>query len=292
LIATVVLPLAAATLPSTAPLAATSLHRTADSSVNHRIFDRRSSIAASRRRRNHDKVAASSVVTFDTKPTKAERPLSTTPAAVIRAVQIAQQRLGADPDLLLAIASQESGFNPKARNRHSSARGLLQFTNVTWLTVIRDFGSQHGLRRYAAAIDTDRSGRMSVKTPRLRRAILDLRKDPLLQVIMATERLNQERAPLELRLGHPAQLTDLYFLHLLGPAGAAHFLTELAEHPDASSSATVGAQTKFNEGLFVRDGRPLTVAEAYASVQAALAAQASGDPDHGPTKVVSVADIR
>lgn len=224
-------------------------------------------------------------------PAQAGRPGQLTPT-VVRAISLAQQKTNADPGLLLALASKESAFNPKARNKHSSARGLLQFTNTTWLTVVKDFGSRYGLGHYATAIETGRDGHLLVKKPRLRQAILALRNDPLLQAIMTTELLNQERHSLEDRLGRPAQVADLYFLHLLGPTGATHFLTALAERPDASSVETVGKEARFNEGLFVKDGRPLTVAEAYAGVQAALDVQASGDPAQVQTKVIPVADAR
>jgi hypothetical protein len=194
---------------------------------------------------------------------------------IIRALLKAQATVGVDPPLLLGIASTESGLNPKARNRHSSAQGLLQFTNTTWLTVVRDFGARHGLAQYAASISTDQDGRLSVRKARLRRAILALRNDPLLEAIMTAERLEQERGSLEAHLGRPVQSADLYFIHLLGPAGATRFLTEMEANPMASSVATVGSVATPNAGLFIKDGRPMTVAEAYAHVQSVLDEQVS-----------------
>jgi hypothetical protein len=190
--------------------------------------------------------------------------------AIVDALRTAKQEVSADPFVLLAIAWKESRFDPLARNKHSSARGLLQFTTVTWLTVIRDFGARHGLAHLAAAIRTDREGRLSVTTPRLHRAILGLRDDPNLEVTMAAERLTQQRGSLEACLGRPATSADLYVLHLLGPAGAKDFLTQLAEKPDSSSVDTVRDVAKPNLGLFVRDGRALSVAEAYAGIQITL----------------------
>jgi hypothetical protein len=222
---------------------------------------------------------------------RADRAQVVTPR-VIDAIRVAQQKSHVDPGLLLAIAAKESGFNPEARNRHSTARGLLQFTNATWLTVVRDFGPRYGLSRYAQAIETDRDGNLRVSKPRLRRAILALRDNPRLQAIMTAERLEQGRPTLELHLGRSARAADLYFLHLLGPTGATHFLTELNEHPDASSLTVVGGAAKANAGLFVRDGRPLTVAEAYASVQATLDEQASRHADLFQPRPMLVSDAR
>jgi soluble lytic murein transglycosylase-like protein len=39
--------------------------------------------------------------------------------------------LGTTPAALSALITFESGFNPKAKNPYSSARGLIQFTDTT-----------------------------------------------------------------------------------------------------------------------------------------------------------------
>jgi len=39
---------------------------------------------------------------------------------------------GADPDLMVRVARCESGFNPDAKNAHSTASGMYQFINGTW----------------------------------------------------------------------------------------------------------------------------------------------------------------
>ena len=194
---------------------------------------------------------------------------------VVAALQAARQKIQADPFLLLAIAFKESSFDPRARNRHSSARGLLQFTTTTWLTVVRDFGPRYGLGHLSAAIKTKQSGEMSVASPRQRRAILALRDNPGLEIAMAAERLAQERRSLELSLGRPAVPADLYVLHLLGPAGAREFLAQLAHNPDRSSVDVVGSAANRNLGLFVRNGRTLSTAEAYAAISSTLTDQAA-----------------
>jgi len=193
---------------------------------------------------------------------------------VIKAVRAAQQNADADPFVLLAIAWKESRLDPLARNKHSSAQGLLQFTATTWLTVVRDFGARHGLTHYAHAIKTDRTGRLAVATPNLRRKILALRNDSDLEAIMAAERLAQTRVALEAGLGRAARPADLYVVHLLGPTGAKTFLKQLAAKPDSSSIETVGSVAQPNLGLFVDKGRTLSVAEVYANIEATLSEQA------------------
>jgi Transglycosylase SLT domain len=202
------------------------------------------------------------------------RPEAITPD-IIRALHTAKKTVQADPFVLLAIAWKESRFDPLARNKHSSARGLLQFTTATWLTVIRDFGARHGLVRQAAAISTDREGQLSVTNPGQCRAILALRDDPELQVMMAAERLRQERGALEQQLGRSATPADLYVLHLLGPAGARNFLTQLEHKPESLSIDVVGHAADPNLGLFIRNGRRLSVVETYEDIRAALSEQAT-----------------
>jgi hypothetical protein len=194
-------------------------------------------------------------------------------ARVYHALRLAQGQAQADPTLLLAIAWRESRFDPTARNHRSSARGLLQFTTVTWLSVIHEFGGRHGLARYAAAIRQEPDGELTVTTPRMRRKILALRDDPDLQVIMAAEQLGVEKGSLEKDIGRPVVTADLYVLHLLGPTGARVFLTELARKPSTPSVDVVGRVARPNMGLFMRDGRRLTVAETYKDIQESLAQQ-------------------
>jgi hypothetical protein len=271
----------------TATLAATTLHANKSSVLGPQVMHLAPAVGQS-------VLQEASALTKASRPAgvpRTDRAQNIAPL-VVDAIRVAQQKSHVDPGLLLAIAAKESGFNPEARNRHSTARGLLQFTNATWLTVVRDFGPRYGLSRYAQAIETDRDGRLRVSKPHLRRAILALRDNPRLQAIMTAERLEQGRPSLELHLGRAARTADLYFLHLLGPTGATHFLTELNEHPDASSLTVVGGVAKANAGLFVKDGRPMTVAEAYASIQATLDEQASKHDDLFHSKPILVSDAR
>lgn len=57
--------------------------------------------------------------------------IETVPAADLQAMVMSAYRLGIEPDWLAAILSFESGFNPKAQNKHSKATGLIQFMPST-----------------------------------------------------------------------------------------------------------------------------------------------------------------
>jgi Transglycosylase SLT domain len=195
------------------------------------------------------------------------------PPAIMSAIQTAGQQSGVDPHLLAAIAWRESRFDPNARNRQSSAKGLLQFTTGTWLQVVRDYGAQHNVGKYAAAIQRDRSGALVVPEKGMRAAILRLRNDPVLSAKLAAQNMSQQRSAMQARFGRSATPADLYLLHVLGPTGATRFLTAVAQRPSESSVKAASYDVMRNAGLLARDGRPMTVARTYAAAGAMLDTQ-------------------
>lgn len=196
----------------------------------------------------------------------------TMPPAVLDAIQTAARASGVDPHLLVALAWRESRFNPDARNNQSSAKGLLQFTSGTWLRAVRDYGSEHDVANYAAAIRTSRSGDIVVPD-RMRSAILRLRNNPALSANLAADSMQRGRVAMEARLGRRVTSTDLYLMHVLGPTGAMRFLTALAQQPEESSLKVASFKVMRNAGLLAQDGRPLTVASTYAAAGTMLDSQ-------------------
>ncbi len=195
------------------------------------------------------------------------------PAGVMDAIRSAAQESGIDPHLLAAVAWRESRFDPGARSQRSSAKGLLQFTEGTWLQAIRDYGAQHGAGAYAAAVQRQRSGALAVPDARLRSDILQRRSDPVLSAELAAEGMRLQRAAMQDRLGRSVRSADLYLLHVLGPSGSARFLSAVAQHPTASSLEVASPKVLYNAGLLARDHRPMTVANTYAAVEAMLGEQ-------------------
>src|SRR6202171_4523610 len=101
------------------------------------------------------------------------------------AIKQAASTTGASFEYLLATAKMESNFDPKASASTSSARGLFQFIDQTWLGTVKEAGSQLGYGQYADAISKSSSGSYSVSDPSARTAIMKLRDDPVVASAMA-----------------------------------------------------------------------------------------------------------
>src|SRR3954452_22852955 len=100
-------------------------------------------------------------------------------------IKQAANATGASFGYLLATAKMESNFNPKASASSSSARGLFQFIDQTWLGTVKEAGAQLGYGKYADAISKSPSGSYSVSDPAARTAIMSLRDDPAAASSMA-----------------------------------------------------------------------------------------------------------
>src|SRR5262245_12944985 len=87
------------------------------------------------------------------------------------AIQRASQATGVDFSFLMKTAGRESGMNPAARAGSSSAAGLFQFVEQTWLSTLKQHGAKHGYGRYADLISRGADGRYRVPGDEARKAI-------------------------------------------------------------------------------------------------------------------------
>ncbi len=178
------------------------------------------------------------------------------------AIQQAAASTGVDFGYLMGQAKIESGFNPNARARTSSATGLYQFIEQTWLGTVKQHGAKHGLGWAANAIQRGSNGRFFVADPGARQAILDMRRDPAAAASMAAEFASDNQDVLENKLGRPVESVDLYLAHFLGAGGATRFLRGHDANPDAPAAAVLPAAAKANRWVFYKkDGSPRSFAE-------------------------------
>lgn len=183
------------------------------------------------------------------------------------AIRTAALRTGVDFSYLMAQARVESGLNPQAKARTSSARGLYQFTNATWLETVRKHGAAHGLGWAADAIASGTAGAGSAA----RATILGLRENAEAAALMAGAFARDNGAALEHRLGRAAGATDLYMAHFLGAGGAARFLRGMAATPGAAAATLLPAAALANRGVFyAKDGSARSLAEVYARFEAKI----------------------
>lgn len=186
------------------------------------------------------------------------------PAQVVSAVHSASARTGVDFSYLLEKAAVESGYRTDVKASTSSATGLFQFIEGTWLDMVQSHGAKHGLGRYAAAIQRDRNGAPFVANPSLRQEILDLRKDARTSALMAGELVKENKQALENELGRPVGKTDLYLAHFLGANGAATFLKAMDRDPHRNAAPLLPEAARANRGVFYdKAGRPLSLGQIY-----------------------------
>ncbi len=187
---------------------------------------------------------------------------------VLGAIKTASARTGVDFAYLLNNASQESSLDPSAKATSSSATGLFQFINQTWLQMVKNHGSDYGLEKESGAISIT-NGRAQVDDPALRKKILDMRYDPVLSAAMAAEFTAGNKDYLARKLGGNIGSTELYLAHFLGAGGAARFIEAMRADPSASASALLPEAAKANPSVFHdRSGRARSLEDVYNSFAA------------------------
>jgi len=179
---------------------------------------------------------------------------------VSQAIFQAARKTGADFDYLLNTAARESGFDPRAEAPTSSAAGLFQFIEQTWLGMVKRHGARHGMAADAAQISTDASGRHRVDSPEAREAILNLRFDPEKSAAMAGEYTQEAAAALKTALGRAPGAGELYIAHFLGPQGARELIRAAEADPSRPADSLFPAAAKANARLFREDGQAVSVA--------------------------------
>ncbi|WJS99600.1 transglycosylase SLT domain-containing protein [Novosphingobium humi] len=175
---------------------------------------------------------------------------------------------GVDFSYLAAQARLESGLNPAARNGASSASGLYQFTNSTWLQTLQKHGDMLGLGNTGAAM----------ADPAQRMALLGLRGDPHASAMMAASLASDNADALTAVLGRAPDASELYVAHFLGADGAAKFLSALGSSPDQPAAGLLPKAASANRSIFYDDaGNPRSVAAVMGLIrgrmESALAAE-------------------
>lgn len=151
--------------------------------------------------------------------------------SVAQVIKQASEKVGVDYGTLMAFAKQESGFNPNAKAKTSSATGLFQFIKGTWGDMVRKYGKQYGIGLGDVA-------------------------DPLANATMGALFV-KENSDFLASKGIPVNGTSLYAAHFLGPGGAAKLF---GADPNANAAELMPKAASANRAIFYdKSGKPKTV---------------------------------
>jgi hypothetical protein len=201
---------------------------------------------------------------FTTAQNRSSAPSGNSGAGVVDAIRHGAEKTGVGFDYLLKTAQRESALNPGAKAPTSSASGLFQFIEQTWLGLIKSEGAKAGLPDYAQAIATRSDGTHAVSDPALRQAILELRQDPEVASVMAGALTQKNREQLGAELGREPTGADLYMAHFLGARGAADLIRTAERNPNRAIAADFPDAAAANRSIFYdRDGRARGAGEVY-----------------------------
>ncbi len=219
-------------------------------------------------------------------------------AAVTGAIKRAAQSTGVNFGYLLATAKVESNLDPNLTMQSSSATGLFQIIDQTWLGAMKTAGRAFGFGRYADAITQTKSGRYVVEDPVLRDEMMKLRKDPATNAVMGGVITQQNAAIVARRIGRKPTEGELYVAHFFGPYAASKVIEVAASAPNTDAAAMFPEAARANRAIFydragnartvagVRDElvRRYQVAKARSAPAISATAVAQQTPNIAPTK--------
>lgn len=133
------------------------------------------------------------------------------------AINLAARVTNTPSGYLRALAMQEGMNQADARNPRSTATGYMQFTEGTWLQMMREHGERYGLSpELRNSIQSRRGGGYYVSDASAREQIMALRADPEWSMIMGGELFQREAATIRRAVGRPVSVADVYMGHFLG----------------------------------------------------------------------------
>ncbi len=170
------------------------------------------------------------------------------PAGITNAIKDASARTGVSFAYLMDKAAAESSFNPDAKAKTSSATGLFQFIESTWMDMVDKHGAKHG-----------------VNINQSRQELLNLRKDPALASVMAAEFAQDNKSYLQKNVGGNIGETEMYFAHFMGAGGANAFLSQMKKNPLSIGADLFPQAARANKNVFYdkSTGEPKTLQAIY-----------------------------
>jgi hypothetical protein len=189
---------------------------------------------------------------------------SSSRSQVTGAIKQAAATTGTSFEYLLSTAKMESNLNPSATASTSSAKGLFQFIDQTWLGTVKEAGAKLGYGQYADAIQKSESGSYSVSDPAAKAEILKLRDDPVASSAMAGVLTQSNSFKLTGAIGRRPTDAELYMAHFMGVNGASKLIVSAENNPGASGAALFPKAAAANTSIFYdKSGGARSVSQVY-----------------------------
>jgi hypothetical protein len=207
------------------------------------------------------------------------------PRWLVHSILKAAHVTGVDPVYMMTLADVESSLSPEAKAPTSSAQGLFQFIDRTWLETVRNHAADYGYGGAAEAIRIV-DGDAVVANDKDREWIMSLRRDPYFSALMAGELIKDVERALQAQGERELAEAELYLAHFLGAGSAVRFLEVLDQDPNMKASALFPKAAKANAGLFTegkgRKRRAVSVAELYNRIDSKIVRRMDRYEDIGP----------
>ena len=196
----------------------------------------------------------------------------TIPRWLVHSILKAAHVTGVDPVYMMTLADVESSLSPEAKAPTSSAQGLFQFIDRTWLEIVQLHAADYGFAAAAEAIKTVDGD--PVVGDKDRAWIMNLRTDPYFSALMAGELIKDVERALQAEGERELAEAELYLAHFLGASSAVRFLDVLDQDPNMKASKLFPKAAKANAGLFMegkgRKRRSVSVAELYNKIDSKI----------------------
>jgi len=193
---------------------------------------------------------------------EATQPVGARNQSAMAAIRQAAQVTGASFSYLVATARVESNLNPSAAAKTSSAGGLFQFIDRTWLGTLKEAGPHLGYDRYSDAITRTEDGRYVINNPAMRDEIMALRQDPTANALMAGVFTNSNAKHLTNNLGRAPSDGELYLAHFMGATGASRLLSMAQSNPGGQAADAFPVAARANRSIFFdQSGRARSFSE-------------------------------
>lgn len=175
------------------------------------------------------------------------------------AIRHAGKVVGVEYAYMMELVSAESSFITDVEASTSSATGLFQFIDSTWLLMIHEHGAKYGLADLAHKIDIteDAKGnkRADISNPFLKKYALGLRADPRISALMGAEFIKANYEGLQANFpNRDITRTDQYLAHFLGVGQAVTFISHLERNGSRAAATTFRSAARSNRNVFYTRG--------------------------------------